>query len=216
MTFYLVVLAMVAAFLSLQLYRVLGKRTGHEQRPLPRTTEDRSLPLTVPRAIEPAAEPRDVAPRTIEPRAEQGLRAIVAGEPGFDLPRFLEGAQAAYRMTLEAFWRGDEEALANLCTPEVRDTFAAAIAERRETGETLENRLVRIDRAQVIETNVQAREARITVRFDADIAAVTRNAEGEVVAGTLTDAVETHDVWTFARTLKSSDPNWKLADTDEA
>ncbi len=42
-----------------------------------------------------------------------------------------------------------------------------------------------------------------------------RDAEGNVLAGSLTDAVETHDVWTFARTLKSSDPNWKLADTDE-
>ena len=54
------------------------------------------------------------------------------------------------------------------------------------------------------------------MRFDADIAAVTRDAEGQVIAGSLTDAVPTHDLWTFARTLKSSDPNWKLADTDEA
>ena len=216
MTFYLVVLAMVAAFLSLQLYRVLGKRTGHEQRPLPRTAEDRPLPLTVPRVVEAVPEPRDQQPRAIEPRAEQGLRAIIAGDSGFDLSRFVEGAQAAYRMTLEAFWRGDEEALTDLCTPEVREAFVAAISARREAGETLDNRLVRIDRAAVIETGVQGREARITVHFDADIAAVTRNAEGEVVAGSLDDAVETHDVWTFARTLKSSDPNWKLADTDEA
>lgn len=216
MTFYLVVLAMVAAFLALQLYRVLGKRTGHEQRPLPRAAEDRPLPLTVPRAVESSPEPRDTAARPIEPRAEQGIRAVIAGEPGFDLPRFLEGAQAAYRMTLEAFWRGDEAALADLCTPEVRDAFAAAIAARAEAGETLDNRLVRIDRAAVIESHVEGREARITVRFDADIAAVTRNAAGEVIAGTLTDAIETHDIWTFTRTLKSGDPNWKLADTDEA
>lgn len=211
--FYIVVLAMVAAFLALRLYNVLGKRTGAEPRPLARPAE---LPLTLPRSPEPQAEPRDTAPRPIEARAEQGLRAIVAGEPAFDVSRFLDGAQAAYRMTLEAFWHGDEAALADLCLPEVRDAFAASIAQRREAGETLENRLVRIDRAQIVETQVQGKEARITVRFDADIAAVTRGAEGEIVAGTLTDAVETHDIWTFARTLKSGDPNWKLADTDEA
>jgi predicted lipid-binding transport protein (Tim44 family) len=68
----------------------------------------------------------------------------------------------------------------------------------------------------IADASVSGRDARITVRFDADIAAVTRDAEGNVLAGSLTDAVETHDVWTFARTLKSSDPNWKLADTDEA
>ncbi|WP_419807336.1 Tim44/TimA family putative adaptor protein [Sphingomonas sp.] len=216
MTFFIVILAMVAGFTALRLYSVLGKRTGHEQRPLARAADDRSLPLTLPRAVESTPEPRDAAPRPIEPKAEQGLRAIVAGEPSFDVSRFLEGSQAAYRMTLEAFWRGDEAAVSELCTTEVRDAFAAAIAARAEAGETLENRLVRIDRAAIVETQVSGREARITVAFDADIAAVTRNAQGEVVAGTLTDAVEIHDVWTFARTLKSSDPNWKLADTDEA
>ena len=213
---YVIILGMVAAFLALRLYSVLGKRTGHDPQPLARAADDRGLPLTIPRPPEHQAEVRDMAPKAIEPRAEQGLRAIVAGEPAFDVSRFLEGAQAAYRMTLEAFWRGDEQALDELCLPEVRDAFAAAIAARSAAGETLENRLVRIERAQIVETQVSGKEARITVRFDADIAAVTRNAEGEIVAGTLTDAVETHDVWTFARTLKSSDPNWKLADTDEA
>lgn len=214
--FYVIVLGAVAAFLALRLYSILGKRTGHEGRPMVRAAEERRLPLTVPRVVENTPEPREMGPRPIEPRAEQGLRAIIAGEPGFDVSRFIEGAQAAYCMTLEAFWKGDEEALGDLCTPEVRAEFATAIAARREAGQTLENRLVRIDGAQIIETDVDGRNARITVRFDADIAAVTRDAEGAVIAGTLTDAVEIHDVWTFARTLKSSDPNWKLADTDEA
>jgi predicted lipid-binding transport protein (Tim44 family) len=213
---YVIILAMVAAFLALRLYSVLGKRTGHDPRPLARAADDRSLPLTIPRPPEPAAETRETGPRAIEPRAEQGLRAVVAGEPGFDVGRFIEGAQAAYRMTLEAFWRGDEQTLDDLCTPEVRDAFVGEIKAREERGETLDNRLVRIERAQIVETSVQGREARITVRFDADIAAVTRDADGNVIAGSLTDAVETHDIWTFTRTLKSSDPNWKLADTDEA
>ena len=39
--FYVVLLAMVAAFLALRLYSVLGKRTGHEQQPLPRAADDR-------------------------------------------------------------------------------------------------------------------------------------------------------------------------------
>jgi predicted lipid-binding transport protein (Tim44 family) len=66
------------------------------------------------------------------------------------------------------------------------------------------------------DAKLDGREASITVRFDADIAAVTRTAEGEVVAGSLEDAVTTHDIWTFARTLGSQDPNWVLVDTDEA
>jgi predicted lipid-binding transport protein (Tim44 family) len=119
-------------------------------------------------------------------------------------------------MILEAFWRNDEAALAELVDEPVLGAFNEAIAQRRESGETLDNRLIRIEQAAIADAAVQAGEARITVRFDADIAAVTRDAEGQVIAGSLTDAIETHDVWTFARRLKSGDPNWKLVDTDEA
>ena len=214
--FYVVLLAMVAAFLALRLYSVLGKRTGHEQQPLPRAAEDRPAAIPVAaRTIDATPEVREPANRNIEPRAEAGLRSIVSGEPGFDVNQFLSGAQAAYRMTLEAFWSGDEAALADLAEPDVAHAFGEAIAARREAGETLENRLVSIERAVIADASLDGREARITVRFDADIAAVTRDADGNVIAGSLTDAVETHDVWTFARTLKSRDPNWRLADTDE-
>jgi predicted lipid-binding transport protein (Tim44 family) len=206
---------MVAGFLAMRLYSVLGKRTGHEQ-PLPRAAEERPVPIAARRTIEAVPEVREIPNRNMESQAEPGLRSIVASEPGFDVARFLEGAQAAYRMVLEAFWKGDEEALAELAVDDVRAAFVEAIIARREAGEVLDNRLVSIERAVIADASVSGRDARITVRFDADIAAVTRDAEGNVLAGSLTDAVETHDVWTFARTLKSSDPNWKLADTDEA
>jgi predicted lipid-binding transport protein (Tim44 family) len=55
----------------------------------------------------------------------------------------------------------------------------------------------------------------VTVRFEADIAAVTRNAAGEVVAGSMSDAVQTRDLWTFRRDLSTNDPNWLLIETDE-
>ncbi len=214
--FYVVLLAMVALFLALRLYSVLGKRTGHEQQPLARSADDRPLPVTLPRTTEATQASSPVVNRNIDPRAEQGLRAVIAGESGFDVAQFLNGAQAAYRMTLEAFWKGDEDALADLVERDVLAAFAEAIEQRREAGQTLDNRLIRVESAKIVDAAVEGREARITVRFDADIAAVTRDAEGQVVAGSLSDAVETHDVWTFARTLKSGDPNWKLVDTDEA
>jgi len=54
------------------------------------------------------------------------------------------------------------------------------------------------------------------VRFDADIASVTRDQDGNLIAGSLSDAVESHEIWTFARNLRNDDPNWKLVETDEA
>lgn len=213
---YVVVFAMIAAFLALRLYGVLGKRTGHEQPPLARAAEDRASAIPSARTVDIAPEVRAIAQRNIEPAAEPGLRAVIAAEPGFDVGQFLEGSQAAYRMILEAYWKGDEATLRDLVEPPVLAAFQEAITARQTAGETLDNRLVTIERAVIADAQVDAREARLTVRFDADIAAVTRGREGQLVAGSLTDAVETHDVWTFVRVLKSQDPNWKLADTDEA
>jgi predicted lipid-binding transport protein (Tim44 family) len=213
--FYVILLAMVAAFLALRLYTVLGKRTGHEQ-PLPRPAEERMASAPLPRTIEVTPERSEIANRNIAPPAEKGLRAIIAADSGFDVTQFLEGAQAAYRMILEAFWKGDEEALGWLVEDDVRHAFASAIADRKTVGHVLDNRLVSVERAQIQDASVEGKRGRITVRFDADIAAVTRDSDGVVVAGSMSDAVETHDVWTFARELKSDDPNWKLADTDEA
>ncbi|WP_294256366.1 Tim44/TimA family putative adaptor protein [uncultured Sphingomonas sp.] len=213
--FYVILFAMVAGFLALRLYAVLGKRTGHEQ-PLPKPAEERIAAPPVTRTIEALPEVRDSANRTIDSGAETGLRAVVSADPSFDVAKFLEGAKSAYRMVLEAFWKGDEETLRFLVDDEVRAAFEQAITDRKATGEVLDNRLVSIERATISEAGVENKVARVTVRFDADIVAVTRDAEGNVIAGSLSDAVTTHDVWTFARKLRSDDPNWKLVETDEA
>ncbi|WP_394344047.1 Tim44/TimA family putative adaptor protein [Sphingomonas baiyangensis] len=206
---------MIAGFLALRLYSVLGKRTGHEQ-PLPKPADERVGAPAAQRTIDLPAEPRDPAARLIEQRADAGIRAIVAADPSFDVPQFVEGARSAYRMILEAYWKGDRETLEWLAEDDVRAAFGEAIDAREAAGETLENRLVSIERAAIADASLDNGVARITVRFDADIAAVTRDADGNVIAGSLSDAVETHDVWTFARRLRSDDPNWKLAETDEA
>ncbi|MBU3079096.1 Tim44/TimA family putative adaptor protein [Sphingomonas quercus] len=211
----IVILAMVAAFVALRLYTVLGRRTGHEQQPLPlKPVEDRAS-VSPPRQIaEAVAAP---APeQMIEAQAREGLRAIVSADPSFDAGRFLEGAKSAYRMTLEAFWAGDEAALARLCDEEVRAAFVESIEQRRADGHVLDNRLVTIENAAIQDARLYGSTALVTVRFDADIAAVTRDADGNVVAGSLTDAVPTHDLWTFSRQVKADDPNWVLVETDDA
>ncbi len=213
--FYVVLLAMVAGFLALRLYSVLGKRSGHEQ-PLPKPADERAVPRVAARTVDVTPEVRETVLPPFDGAAEAGLRQVVQAEPGFDVARFLEGAKSAYRMILEAFWRGDEEALRGLVTADVHAAFAEAIAARKDAGHVLDNRLVSIEKAHIAAAGVQGGEARITIRFDADIAAVTRDADGDLVAGSTTDAVETHDVWTFVRTVRSADPNWLLADTDEA
>ena len=224
----IVILAMIAAFLGLRLYSVLGRRPERDEEPMRRRIEqpDPSASGQAPLAPRPvdlrsAADmrPRELATpvaETFEHGAEFGMRAIIAADRRFDIAQFLAGAKGAYQMILEAFWRGDKDDLAQLCDADVFAGFNAAIDARIAAGETIEARLIRIEEARIVGASLEDRVARITVRFRADVASVTRDADGNVVAGSLDDAIETHDRWTFRRDLTSRDPDWLLDETDEA
>ena len=212
----IVILALVALFIGLRLYSVLGERTGHEQQPIlkPADPDARVEPrVSQPSVTTPVAT--DAADMAFVPTAGPGVRAILAADPAFDVARFLEGAKAAYRMILEAFWKGDLAEVRSHVDDHVFETFTSSVEQRKKDGLVLDNRLVAIEQAVIAEATVDRNLAVLTVRFEADIAAVTRNAEREVVAGSLSDAVQTRDLWTFRRDLSTRDPNWVLIETDE-
>ncbi|OYW87874.1 MAG: preprotein translocase subunit Tim44 [Sphingobium sp. 32-64-5] len=216
----IVILAMIAVFLALRLYSVLGRRTGHEQQPAPlQQPEERAgTRVLQPRMPQQATVADRVPPAEalIAPEAENGIRAIIGADRHFDVTQFLDGARSAYGMVLDAFWTGKRDDLRWLCDADVAQSFEQSIDDREEQGHVLENRLVRIERAQIVEAALRGGVASVTVQFDADIAAVTRDRDGAVIAGSMTDAITTHDVWTFTRRIDQADPNWKLSETDEA
>ena len=212
----IVILALVALFIGLRLYSVLGERTGHEQQPIlkPADPDARVEPrMSQPSAPQPiAADGGDMA---FLPTAGPGVRALLAADPTFDVARFLEGAKGAYRLILESFWKGEMDPIRSHVDDHIFETFASAVEQRKKDGLTLDNRLVTIDQALIAEASLDRSVAVVTVRFEADIAAVTRNSEGQVVAGSLSDAVQTRDLWSFRRDTSSRDPNWLLIETDE-
>jgi predicted lipid-binding transport protein (Tim44 family) len=212
----IVILALVAILIGLRLYSVLGERSGHEQQPIlkPADPDARVEPRPSQPSVVPQA-PSDAGDMAFVPTAGPGVRAILAADPTFDVARFLEGAKAAYRMVLEAYWRGDLEPVRGHVDDHIYQTFQAAIEQRNADGLKLDNRLVAVEQAVISEAALERQVALVTVRFEADIAAVTRNAEGSVVAGSLSDAVQTRDLWTFRRDIASRDPNWLLIETDE-
>ncbi len=217
----IVILAMIAAFLGLRLYSVLGRRAEHEEEPIQGRIDPkldparRAMPAPLNERTPAQAAPRPMVPG-VTPAIERGLREISAADRRFDLLSFVDGAKGAYAMILEAFWRGDKEELAELCDRDVYDGFAAAIDARNAAGEALDNRLIRIEDATVVAASFEAPMARIAVRFTADIAAVTRDKDGTVVAGSLDDAIEVRELWTFSRNVTAAGPDWLLDETDEA
>jgi predicted lipid-binding transport protein (Tim44 family) len=212
----IIILALVALFIGLRLYSVLGERTGHEQQPILRPADPEAVVeprMTQPSVVQPSAT--DAGDLAYLPTAGPGVRALLAADPTFDVAKFLEGAKSAYQMVLDSFWRGDAAGLRPYVDDHVFETFSSAIEQREKDGLILDNRLVNVEQTLITEASADNNVAVVTVRFEADIAAVTRNKDREVVAGSLSDAVQTRDLWTFRRKIGSRDPNWLLIETDE-
>ncbi|MEE4317581.1 MAG: Tim44/TimA family putative adaptor protein [Erythrobacter sp.] len=214
----IVILAMIAAFLGMRLYSVLGRRAEHEEEIIPTNRFERSGEQSAPQVVtQPNVEaaPGDRALAGFPPAIERGLREISSADRHFELLGFLEGARGAYEVVLEAFWRGDKDELKELCDTDVYESFAAVIDERNEAGITMNNRLIRIEDVTVYSAQLDGKVARIAVRFVSDIASVSYDKDGNVIAGSLDDAVESRDIWTFSRDIRSDSPQWLLDETDQ-
>ena len=210
-------LAMLAGFIGLRLYHVLGRRTGHEK-PVADPFRPSRADVTPSREAL-RAEPEPVTsldiPADVPAEVRRGLEAIHGVDRQFSFHHFLTGAHGAYTMVLESFWRGDLDPLKDIVSDEILMNFRAAVEQRRLADERLDNRLLRVARAQIVAASLNGMMAEITVRFDAEILSVTRDAEGRLIAGNADQPVETHDLWTFSRHSGSQDPSWLLIATDE-
>jgi len=208
----ILLLAMVAGFIVLRLRSVLGRRTGAEPRRPPMAGQpgaERAPGNVIPLPGRPAP-----APETFEGPAAAGLGKIRSADPAFNPGDFLNGAKGAYEMIVTAFAKGDIATLRSLLGDEVYRSFAAAIEQRQGRGETQETTLVGIKEAEIVEADVTgSRMAEVTVRFVSELVNATRDKAGQLIAGNPNAVEETIDIWTFARNLRSSDPNWQLIAT---
>lgn len=228
----------LAVFVIWRLRSVLGQKTGREQPPRFDPFARREPPAA-PRAPSeadnvvrlPSAGVERVAPTPAEadpvPAADRwtgvaepgsgvaaGLDEIARIEPNFDAAAFIAGARGAYETIVLAFAQGDRKILKGLLSRDVFDGFERAIAERERKSERAEATFVSIDRAEIEGVEVRNRVAQVTVRFLSKLITATRDAQGAVVEGNPDVIVDVTDVWTFARTLGTRDPNWQLVATE--
>ena len=231
---YTIIFLALAVFIFLRLRSVLGQRTGRERPPYdPYSARDAmrtapgekinekivALPGHAPDASQPPAEPAETVDRW-KGIAEKGsplaagLDAVVRADKEFNAQHFIVGARSAYEMIVTAFAAGDRRSLKNLLSREVYEGFESAIRERETRGETVETKFVAIAAADISNAEVRGRSMQVTVRFVSQLISVTRDKSGAVIDGNPDKVSDVTDVWTFARDISSSDPNWKLVATE--
>jgi predicted lipid-binding transport protein (Tim44 family) len=221
-----VIFALVALFVAWKLRSVLGMRQDSDSErpggllaPLRRVPGASTPPVAQPGATPSAPAPTLAADRwkgVAEPNSAvwSGLDAIAEADRGFSPQAFLAGAKGAYDMVVHAFAAGDSDALKSLMSPEAFANFESAIHTRADAGHTMSTTVVSIDNATIDGAGLIGQTARISVRFAAKLASVTRDGQGEVVDGSANTVVEHIDLWTFTRDVRSRDPNWQLTATE--
>src|SRR4029450_7183637 len=108
----------------------------------------------------------------------------------------------------------DTKALRPLLADQVFGNFAGAIEERNQKRQPHETTLVGILSADIFAAALKGDEAQVTVKFISQQINVTKDQEGRIIDGDPSEVANITDVWTFARSVKSRDPNWVLAATD--
>jgi predicted lipid-binding transport protein (Tim44 family) len=204
----LVLFGMIAAFLVLRLRSVLGRRQGFE-RPVDPRAALRPVPAEGP-TIDAVAEraPSRPIPDPVSP-VGQALARIEAVDRTFQPTRFLDGAEAAFKLIVDAFAAGTRETLRPLLSDDTYTAFDAAITAREAAGETHRTEVKAIRAATIDAADLRGTVADISVRFVTDQVNITLDRDGGVVQGT--DAItEIVDVWTFERNLTLADPTWRL------
>jgi predicted lipid-binding transport protein (Tim44 family) len=213
----IIIFAAVAAFFGWKLWSVLGSRTGDErERPtIYSATENDASPLTADGDTDNAVIEGQV--RELNTAPANSLAAAVASirqaDHTFEEKQFLAGARTAFTMIVEAFAKGNEEALKGLLKSNVLSGFVSEIERRKAAGETMETRIVRILAADISAARVDGTMAVVTVDFTSEQISVTRNAAGEVIDGNPTKPEHVAESWVFERDITSRDPNWFLVAT---
>lgn len=215
--FDIILFAMIAGFLVLRLRSVLGRRTGNERR------RDGFMRAQAPVGEKPrppaeVGQGAAVIPLQGKPvdAVAVGLDRIRRADPAFDPEHFVGGARAAFEIIVGAFARGDKSALQPLLSEDVYHPFVATLDERAAARETLETQIVQLDSPDITAAELTGQMARIVVRFVSKQVNVTRAGDGSIVDGDPEHPVEKTDYWTFARDVRSTDPNWVLAGTGSA
>jgi len=210
----LLVLAGIAIFLILRLRSVLGTREGFEK-PSPRPDAPSAGPRRDFEVIEGGPD-LDITDHVEDGSASaKALAAMKLAEPGFKVGEFLQGARGAYEMILMAFENGDVEALRGFLADDVMATFESVIAEREAEGLSIDASFVGIREVGLQDATFDrgTSDAELTVRFVGELTSAVRDADGEIVEGDPSEIKRQRDVWTFARTMGASDPNWVLVAT---
>ena len=188
----IILLAMFAGFIILRLRNILGRKTGHQERP---------RGGYFPKGME--------ALKDIE-----NNEAIKTGNVNEEAKKqFLKGADIAYEQIITSFAKGDKKSLKRLLGKELFADFSEVIDERKKKQLKYETTFIGLKSSKILEFKKIENIYKVTVNFVCEIITCVKDKNNQIIQGNQDTIKTVNDVWKFSKNMWSQDPTWHLVET---
>ena len=188
----IILLAMFAGFIILRLRNILGRKTGHQGKPINRY---------FPRGME--------ALKDIE-----NNEAIQSGNIGEEAKKqFLKGANISYEQIIVSFAKGDKKLLKGLLGKNLFTDFSEIIDDRKKKQIKYETTFIGIKSSKILEFKKIENIYKVTVNFVSEIITCVRDKDNKIIKGNPDTIKTANDIWKFSKNMWSQDPTWYLVET---
>ena len=188
----IILLAMFAGFIILRLRNILGRKTGHQGKPVSRY---------FPRGMKTLKDLEN----------NEAIRTNNVNEEV--KKQFLKGAEVAYETIINSFAKGDKKSLKDLVTEKMNKNFESAIEERNSKNIKSELTFIGIKSSTIEKFEKTAEALFFTVKFISEIISFKKDKDNNVIEGDPNKIKTVIDRWKFTRKISSMNPNWYLAET---
>ena len=190
----IILLAMFAGFIILRLRNILGRKTGHQGKPM-------NIPFSKGMKILQDVENNEAIR---ENNVDEEVKK-----------QFLKGADIAYEQIITSFAKGDKKLLKGLLGKKLFDNFSQVIDKRREEQLKYETTFIGIKSSKILEFKKIENIYKVTVNFVSEIITCVKDKNNQVVEGN-PDIIKTaNDVWKFSKNMWSQNPAWYLVETSD-
>ena len=188
----IILLAMFAGFIILRLRNILGRKTGHQEKPM-----------------------RKYFPKGMEILQDiENNEAIKMGNVDEEAKKnFLKGANIAYEQIIASFARGDKKSLKSLLGKGLFNDFSEVINERKKKELKYETTFIGIKSSKILEFKKIENIYKVTVNFVSEIITCVKDKNNQVIEGNPDTIKTVNDVWKFSKNMWSQDPTWYLVET---
>jgi predicted lipid-binding transport protein (Tim44 family) len=188
----IILLAMFAGFIILRLRNILGRKTGHQGKPM-KNYSPKGMDI-----IKDIENNESIKSNNVDETTKK---------------KFLEGAEIAYEQIITSFAKGDKKLLKGLLEKKMFERFSDVIDERNTQKLKYETTFIGLKSSKVLEFKKIENVYKVTVNFVSEIITSVKDINNKVVEGDPDAITMVNDIWSFSKNMWSSDPTWYLVDT---